>query len=61
MQVAIFEAAYTLTQAADYTGPTMLHVGGFTPWWFKYTQDGPGGKNVSKHKGVETEWETMGK
>jgi hypothetical protein len=58
--VAIFDAAYTLTQAVDYTGPTMLHVGGFTPWWFKYTQDGPGGKNVSKHKGVETEWETMG-
>eukprot|EP00946_MAST-07B_sp_MAST-7B-sp1_P003111 g3111.t1 len=52
--VEIFKAAYALTN-----GSSMVHVGGFTPWWFKYTQDGPGGTNVSKHKGVETEWETM--
>ena len=57
--VAIFEDAYRCTQAEGYAGPTMLHVGGFTPWWFKYTQDGPGGAKVSKHRGVETEWETM--
>ena len=30
--VAIFEACYEATQEADYTGPEMLHVGGFTPW-----------------------------
>ena len=52
--VEIFKAAYSRTN-----GTAMIHVGGFTPWWFKYTQDGPGGKNVSRHKGVETEWETM--
>jgi hypothetical protein len=28
--VAIFEAAYYLTQ-----GVKMIHVGGFTPWWYK--------------------------
>ena len=57
--VAIFQAAYDRTHDAGYSGPQMLHIGGFTPWWFKYTQDGPGGAAVSKHKGVETEWETM--
>ena len=56
--VAIFESCYRLSQAAAYTGPKMLHVGGFTPWWFKYTSDGPGCPKC-KHKGVETEWETM--
>ena len=35
------------------------HIGGFTPWWYKYTSDGPGCPHC-KHKGVETEWETMG-
>ena len=57
--IAIFESAYALTQAKGYSGPEMLHVGGFTPWWFKYTRDGPGCPTC-KHKGVETEWETMG-
>ena len=52
--IAIFEACYNLTN-----GSQMIHVGGFTPWYFKYTQDGPGGANVSRHQGVETEWETM--
>jgi len=37
----------------------MIHIGGFTPWWYKYTVDGPGCPEC-KHKGVETEWETMG-
>jgi hypothetical protein len=55
----IFKAAYQATQQPGYNGPEMIHVGGFTPWWFKYTKDGPGGVNVSKHGGVETEWETM--
>lgn len=32
----------------------MLHVGGFTPWAYKYT-DHPGAGG--KHGGVETEWE----
>ena len=49
--VEIFKAAYELTN-----GSAMIHVGGFTPWWFKYTSDGPGGTSVSKHKGVETEY-----
>lgn len=57
--VAIFEACYSATQASGYTGPSMLHIGGFTPWYYKYTQDGPGCP-ACKHKGVETEWETMG-
>lgn len=35
----------------------MLHVGGFTPWWFKYTMDGPGCGTKCKHGGVATEWE----
>ena len=52
--VAIFKAAYNATN-----GSSMIHVGGFTPWWYKYTSDGPGGTAVSKHKGVETEWKTM--
>ena len=33
---------------------SMIKVGGFTPWVFKYT-DHPGAGG--KHKGVETEWE----
>lgn len=28
----------------------MIHIGGFTPWRFKYVD--------SKHGGVETEWQT---
>lgn len=35
-------------------GRRMVHVGGFTPWAFKYT-DLVGGK----HGGVETEWKTV--
>ena len=31
--VAIFEACYAATQASGYSGPEMLHIGGFTPWW----------------------------
>lgn len=57
--VAIFEACYGATQASGYDGPAMLHIGGFTPWWYKYTSDGQGCPHC-KHKGVETEWETMG-
>eukprot|EP01065_Artemidia_motanka_P001885 TRINITY_DN10876_c0_g1_i1.p1 TRINITY_DN10876_c0_g1~~TRINITY_DN10876_c0_g1_i1.p1 ORF type:complete len:629 (+),score=121.55 TRINITY_DN10876_c0_g1_i1:49-1935(+) len=56
--VNIFYAAYLRTQAPGYTGEQMIHVGGFTPWWFKYTKDGPGCPKC-KHGGVETEWETM--
>ena len=37
----------------------MCSIGGFTPWWYKYTSDGQGCPHC-KHKGVETEWETMG-
>ena len=43
--IAVFSSAYNRTQAPGYTGPQMLHVGGFTPWWFKYTKDGPGEQN----------------
>ena len=32
----------------------MLHIGGFTPWAFKYTDHGKAG---GKHGGVPTEWE----
>ena len=58
-KTSILEACYSATQARGYTGPSMLHMGGFTPWWYKYTKDGPGCPHC-KHKGVETEWETMG-
>eukprot|EP00658_Telonema_sp_P-2_P020009 TRINITY_DN17874_c0_g1_i9.p1 TRINITY_DN17874_c0_g1~~TRINITY_DN17874_c0_g1_i9.p1 ORF type:complete len:382 (-),score=69.03 TRINITY_DN17874_c0_g1_i9:335-1480(-) len=57
--IQIFKDAYRLTRAPGYTGPKMIHIGGFTPWWFKYTKDGPGCPDC-KHAGVETEWETMG-
>ncbi len=33
----------------------MIHVGGFTPWAYKYTTACPGG---GKHEPVPTEWET---
>lgn len=37
-------------------GKKFIHVGGFTPWAFKYTsEDGAGGQ----HGGVETEWRTV--
>ena len=39
-------------------GSEMVHVGGFTPWWFKYTKEGQGCPNC-KHGGVETEDQTM--
>lgn len=32
----------------------IIHIGGFTPWLWKYTKDAPGG---SRHGGVATEWE----
>ncbi len=32
----------------------MIHIGGFTPWAYKYTNEGMGG---GKHGGVPTEWE----
>jgi hypothetical protein len=35
----------------------MVHLGGFTPWHFKYTNEGSCG-DACKHGGVETEWET---
>jgi hypothetical protein len=34
----------------------MIHVGGFTPWAFKYTDHGNAG---GKHGGVATEWEMV--
>ncbi len=33
---------------------SMIHIGGFTPWAFKYTSHGRAG---GKHEGVPTEWE----
>lgn len=44
----------------DRTGGTeMIHVAGFTPWAFKYTNfDSPGWKAGGKHGGVATEWRT---
>ena len=32
----------------------MIHIGGFTPWAYKYTKDHPGAGG--RHGGVETEW-----
>lgn len=32
----------------------MIHIGGFTPWAYKYTNHGAAG---GKHEGVPTEWE----
>ena len=33
----------------------MIHIGGFTPWAFKYTD----GHSQHGHGGVETEWESV--
>ena len=44
----VARAAYVQTG-----GNNMIHVGGFTPWAYKYVS--PHGK----HQGVETEWQTM--
>lgn len=33
----------------------MIHVGGFTPWYFKYV----GAHSQHGHEGVATEWETI--
>jgi hypothetical protein len=45
---AIALAAYKQTN-----GNRMIHVGGFTPWAYKYV------KPYGKHEGVETEWQTV--
>lgn len=45
---AIFES---MTRRAN---NGMIHIGGFTPWLWKYTSHAPGG---SRHGGVATEWE----
>lgn len=37
-------------------GGGLLHVGGFTPWAFKYTSFGRAG---GQHDGVDTEWELV--
>jgi hypothetical protein len=41
----------------------LIHIGGFTPWWFKYVKEGgsPCCRKgaVCRHGGVQTEWETM--
>jgi len=34
----------------------MIHIGGFTPWAYKYTTHGQAG---GKHEGVPTEWEMV--
>ena len=44
---AVLAAAYAQTG-----GASMIHIGGFTPWAYKYVA--PNGK----HAGVETEWAT---
>eukprot|EP01062_Namystynia_karyoxenos_P015563 TRINITY_DN15648_c0_g1_i2.p1 TRINITY_DN15648_c0_g1~~TRINITY_DN15648_c0_g1_i2.p1 ORF type:complete len:465 (+),score=139.35 TRINITY_DN15648_c0_g1_i2:561-1955(+) len=56
--MAMLDAAYRRTRDPGYSGEAMIHMGGFTPWWYKYTKDGPGCPKC-KHGGVETEWETM--
>lgn len=35
----------------DNQGSQMIHIGGFTPWNFKYLSD--------KHGGVNNEWRTV--
>jgi hypothetical protein len=45
-----------LKSAYDKVGKKrMIHIGGFTPWAFKYTSAGKAG---GKHEPVPTEWET---
>jgi chitodextrinase len=41
-----------LLSAYNASGGKMIHVSGFTPWWFKYTTSGGG-----SHQPVPTEWE----
>ena len=36
-------------------GLSMIHIGGFTPWAFKYTDS----HSQHGHGGVETEWESV--
>ncbi len=49
--IEILKVSFELTE-----GQSMIHVGGFTPWAFKYTKEpGAGGK----HGGVHTEWQTV--
>lgn len=38
----------------ELAGGGILHIGGFTPWRWKYTEEAPGG---SSHGAVATEWE----
>ncbi len=45
-----------LRTAAERSGGAILHIGGFTPWAYKYTSEpGCGGR----HGGVDSEWELV--
>lgn len=53
-ELATFKAV--LRSAYEQAGrERMIHVGGFTPWAYKYTKEGGAG---GKHGAVETEWKT---
>jgi len=43
-----------LAKMAERREGGILHIGGFTPWMWKYTNESPGG---SRHGAVATEWE----
>ena len=50
---AVLSAAHAAAGAE-----TMIHMGGFTPWHFKYVSDGMCSSRC-KHPGVATEWATV--
>ncbi|KAL5493486.1 hypothetical protein EMCRGX_G014676 [Ephydatia muelleri] len=50
MLLQVLQSAYVQTK-----GSSMIHIGGFTPWAFKYTD----GHSQHGHGGVETEWESV--
>jgi hypothetical protein len=56
---ALLGAAQAAATVASGGESTMIHMGGFTPWHFKYVAEGICGAAKCKHSGVPTEWETM--
>eukprot|EP00041_Stephanoeca_diplocostata_P023877 m.595310 g.595310 ORF g.595310 m.595310 type:complete len:861 (+) comp22400_c0_seq6:200-2782(+) len=55
--LAIMGSAYNVS-SANGSCPSLIHIGGFVPWHYKYVKDGKCGAHC-KHGGVETEWATV--
>ncbi len=46
---------YIFLACSQNEGSQMIHIGGFTPWYFKYV----GAHSQHGHQGVATEWESV--